>query len=497
MKKIITASQMQQVDRHTILHQQITSVDLMEKAATAFVGIFCELVPDRNTPILVCCGTGNNGGDGLAIARLLQERCYDGIHVLVAAFAENRSTDFTANLERLNRTPVPVTIVHRMDECPPVAAKVVIDALFGSGLNKPLAGDWLALVTRINEAKKRVVSVDVPSGLRSDGGILPDEMAIKADEVISFQRPKLSFFFPESGAYVRSFHVAPIGLDEGFLESLESDFYITEPQDMREIYRQRRAFTHKGTYGHALVIAGAEHTMGAAVLCAGACLYTGAGMTTSCIPQSGYGAMNARLSEVMTVGHEEALKKWERWTAVGIGPGLGDAEIMEVVLQNEPEGKKPLVLDADALNALGRQKDLLERLPGETILSPHVKEFDRLFGEHTSWWDRVHTARNEAVSRNLVIILKNQYTFIALPDGRICINTTGNPAMASGGMGDVLTGMILSLRAQGYPAGEAAMLGCYLHGRAGDLLANKGMAVVPASAIIEKIPYVLGELKNG
>ncbi len=496
MKKVITASQMQQVDRHTITHQPIASVDLMEKAAIAFVGIFCGLVPDRHTSILVCCGTGNNGGDGLAIARLLQERCYDGVRVLVAAFSETCSEDFTENLRRLNRTPVPVTVIRRADECPPIVAKVVVDALFGSGLNRCLSGDWLALVNRINEAKRRVISVDVPGGLRSDGYMPAEDAAIEADEVISFQRPKLSFFFPESAPYVRSFHVAPIGLDEVFLESQESDFFITEPEDMRMMYRQRRAFTHKGTYGHALVIAGATHTMGAAILCAGACLYAGAGMTTACIPQSGYGAMNTRLPEVMTVGHEEVPEKWERWTAVGIGPGLGDAAILEVVVQNEPEGNKPLVLDADALNALSRHRDLLERLPRETILSPHVKEFDRLFGEHASWWDRVQTARSEAVSRHLVIILKNQYTFIALPDGRLCINTTGNPAMAGGGMGDVLTGIVVALRAQGYTAGDAAILGCYLHGRAGDLLAAKGMAVVPASAIIEKLPYVLGELKG-
>ena len=461
MKKIINASQMQQVDRHTILHQPIASVDLMEKAAIAFVGIFCGLVPDRHTPILVCCGTGNNGGDGLAIARLLQERCYDGVRVLVAAFSETRSEDFTENLGRLNRTPVPVTVLRHADECPRIDAKVVVDALFGSGLNRGLSGNWLALVNRINGANSRVISVDVPSGLGSDGRILPEEAAIEADEVISFQRPKLSFFFPESACYVRSFHVAPIGLDEVFLESLESDFFITEPQDMWKIYRQRRPFTHKGSYGHALIIAGAAHTMGAAILCAGACLYTGAGMTTACIPQSGYGAMNTRLPEVMTVEHEEALQRWERWTAVGIGPGLGDAEILEVVLQHDPEGNKPLVLDADALNALSRQKGLLEQLPGDTILSPHVKEFDRLFGEHTSWWDRVQTARSEAVSRHLVIILKNQYTFIALPDGRVCINTTGNPAMAGGGMGDVLTGILVALRAQGYTAAEDGPATCW------------------------------------
>lgn len=494
MKNIVTAAQTRDADRHTIETEPILSVDLMERAANAFVTRFMQLYPDRNTSILVCCGTGNNGGDGLAVARLLQENGYDAISVWIARFSDRQSDDFTINLNRLSRTPIPVTHCYPEEAWPPINQSVVIDALLGSGLNKPLTGAWLKLIHHIHAARPRVVAVDIPTGLPADG--IPDNgEALHADEVITFQRPKRSFFFPESGALLDRFHVVDIGLDESFIEQLPSEFCLIEAADAIRLLRPRPQFSHKGSYGHALVIAGDTHTMGAALLCSGASLYSGAGLTTACIPASGLTALNSRYPEVMYCPDDRLDVIWEKIDAVAIGPGLGDRSALFRSCLRLPD--KPLVLDADALTLLAQHRELAECIPPNTILTPHMKEFDRLFGQHSSWWVRVQTARQQAQQRQWIIILKNRYTFITLPDGRILINPTGNPAMASGGMGDVLTGILAAFLAQGYPPEDASVLACYLHGAAGDQMAAMGWAVIPATQLITQLPSTLSAVATG
>lgn len=488
MKKIITAAQTRDTDHHTIETEPIASIDLMERASLAFIKIFMELVPDHNTPILVCCGTGNNGGDGLAIARLLQERCYDAIAVWVARFSDRESDDFATNLARLHNTPISITEFFPGDQLPDIRQTVIIDALLGSGLNKPLGGDWLRLVQHLQQAGKQVIAVDIPTGLQADGSIPESEHILHADDVISFQRPKLSFFFPESSRAIDQFHIVDIGLDESFIEGLPSDFHLIEANDIQRCYRRRKPFSHKGNYGHALVLAGNTHTMGAALLCCGASLYSGTGLTTACIPPEGLTALNARYPEVMYCTWEDVFGKLETFDAIAIGPGLGTAIDMTPVLK---ACKNSLVVDADGLTFLGQHPALLESLPAHTILTPHMKEFDRLFGRHTTWWDRIQTAKEQALSHQIIIVLKNRFTFIVLPDGRVLINPTGNPAMASGGMGDVLTGMAVSFLAQGYAPEDAAVLACYLHGSSGDRLATEGMAIIPASQLITSIPVTI------
>jgi len=493
MKTILTAAQTREADRYTIETTPIASIDLMENASLAFVTVFMQLYPDKNTQVLICCGTGNNGGDGLAIARLLQEHSYDGVAVWIARFSERESDEFATNVARLYNTPIPITEFFTGDELPAIRQRVVIDALLGSGLNKPLQGDWLRMVEHINQAGKPIVAVDIPTGLRADGMLPQEEPTIQAHHVISFQRPKLSFFFPESANAVERFHVVDIGLNEPFIEKLPSDFKLIESSDIQQIYRNRKPFSHKGTYGHALIIAGDTNTLGAALLACGACLYSGAGLTTACIPTTGLTALNTRLPEVMYCTEEELPTMWDRFDAIGIGPGLGQRiSLLEDCMAHT---HKPMVVDADALTFLSQKKGLVDGLPKHSILTPHMKEFDRLFGAHDSWWDRVQTAREQAMALQLIILLKNQYTFIALPDGNVLINPTGNPAMASGGMGDVLTGMLTAFLAQGYPPRDAAILACYLHGAAGDRLAtDSGMAVVPARQLIQAIPSTFGNL---
>lgn len=492
MKNILSAVQIRDADQYSIQHEPITSIDLMERASHAFVAQFIQLVPVRSAKILVVCGTGNNAGDGLAIARLLQQRCYGNITVWVMRYADRESPDFAENFARLKTTPTPTVEIFDGDAIPEIQAAVIIDALFGSGLNRPLTGSWRAIAKHINDANKHVIAVDIPSGLPSEGRINPENGVVYADDAITFQRPKTSFFFPESERAYAQYHVVDIGLDEAYIQSLTVDFRLVEAQDICKIHRRRTAFSHKGTYGHALIVAGQAATMGAALLSCGACLYSGSGLTTAYIPQSGLAALNTAFPEVMYSTWGDIRDDWNKYNAVGMGPGLGkSSELLAELLEYAP---KSMILDADGLNYLAHHQHLLAQLPENTIITPHVKEFDRLFGLHENWWDRVQTAKHVAASHRIIILLKNRYTFIVTPSRDVFINPTGNPAMASGGMGDVLTGIVTSFLAQGYSPIDAAILGCYIHGATGDLLASRGMAVIPASEIIRKLPVVIGAL---
>lgn len=495
MRNIMTVSQTREADRFTIINEPIASIDLMERASKAFVKKFISLFSDKNIRILVCCGPGNNGGDGLAIGRLLYEHGYFNLKVWVADFTGRRSEDFKLNFQRLSEFPIKMEELVKASKFEAIEANIVIDALLGSGLNKPLHGDLLAVVRHINASGKRVISVDIPSGMPADGDIAEEVESIFAKDVISFQRPKLSFFFPESAKCLENFHLVDIGLDETHISGLKTDFLEVTEDDIRSTLKKRSSFSHKGTFGHCLILAGNINTMGAALLSAEASLYTGSGLTSLCIPSSGLNALNTRLPEVMALEREQLtrIEHLEKYTSLTIGPGLGVGEEETIYIRFLLDSEAAMVIDADALNILAQEKELFQQLKPKTVITPHMKEFDRLFGNSKNWWERVAKARENAVNRQIIIVLKNRYTFIAIPDGTILINPTGNPGMGSGGMGDVLSGMIGSLLAQGYSSEEAAMLACFLHGKAGDLLTEEGMAVIPPTMLIQKIPKVIGD----
>lgn len=496
MQNLLTSSQMRETDLYTIKNQPISSVDLMENAAQAFVKAFKKRVNDPSTKIAVLCGPGNNGGDGLAIARLLIKAKYKQVQVNVILFAAKQSDDFVHNLNRLEKLKVPVTVISSPDEFK-FKGTVIIDAILGSGLNKPLTGKYAALAKLINQHQAQVIAVDIPTGLNSEGPIPANYNGIKADLVISFQRPKINFFFPESAKALNQYKVVDIGLTETFIQEQTSVWKLTEKKDIEQLLRARTNFSHKGTYGHALVVAGTSTTMGAALLTAKACVYAGAGLTTVCLPQSGLTALNTALPEAMAMPTSQflAIEAFEKFAAMGIGPGLGTSEENEELFEQLLALKKPMALDADALTMLSARKDLMDQLPPATILTPHVKEFDRLFGVHANWWERLQTAIKEAVERKLIIVLKNQYTFICLPNGEVRINPTGNPGMASGGMGDVLTGIITAFVAQGYATADAAILACYVHGKTGDRLAKKNFTI-SASQIALGLPKTIKRLAD-
>jgi hydroxyethylthiazole kinase-like uncharacterized protein yjeF len=500
MLPLLVSKQIREADAYTIAHEPISSVDLMERASKAFVGWFINHFPDKKLTIAVYCGTGNNGGDGLAIARILCEHGYCNIDIKVTRFSDKASDDFNENLKRLKKIKIPVKEIKPGAKPPTERAELIIDAMLGSGLNKPLAGDYKTLVEYLNSLQKTIVAVDVPTGFYTDGEIPKDATILKADLVITFQQPKINFLLPESGPYINCCEVVKIGLDGSFIASVDTPYFFVEEKDAQKLIKPRKRFSNKGTYGHALVIAGKDETMGAALLSASACAHAGAGLTTACIPQSGLVALNSAMPEIMAlIRNQDKVPyiEWDKFSTIGIGPGLGKEKntlkLLKAIFKNY---KKPVVIDADALNVLAQNPALLKKIPAGSILTPHMKEFDRLFGEHNSWWQRIQTAKAKAKELGIYIILKNDYTIMATPDEKLYFNSTGNAAMATGGMGDVLTGIITSLLAQKYSPQDACILGVYIHGKAGDELAlpNRMHVVLPGK-IITQLPITMAKLK--
>jgi len=500
MLPLLIASQIREADAHTIANEPIASIDLMECASKAFTGWFINHFPDQAQVIAVYCGTGNNGGDGLAIARMLHDHQYKKINVLIARFSSKSTDDFNINLKKIKETDISVVEITAGESFPEESSDVIIDALLGTGLNKPLEGDYKRLVNHINVAHKTVVAVDVPTGFFSEGALPKDAVIMRADLVITFQQPKINFLLPESAPWIKCWEAVNIGLDEKFIQSLNSPYAAVQEKDIRKMLKPRRRFSHKGTYGHALIVAGKAETMGAALLSASACVYTGAGLTTVCVPQSGLTALNTYMPEIIAiVRHELEVPpiKWANFNALAVGPGLGTDDFALALLTDILTNyAKPIVIDADALNLLAANSSKLwPSVAPNSILTPHMKEFDRLFGDHENWWQRIETGMHKAKERSVCILLKNDYTLIFTPQGKVYFNTTGNPAMATGGMGDVLTGIIASLLAQGYTPVEACIIGAYIHGKAGDELAlpNRLNAVLP-SQVAGQLPVTMAKL---
>lgn len=492
MQQLLDPAQMRAADQFTIRKQQNSEDELIDRAAAAFVKEFCIEYPDLDTVIAIYCGPGNNGADGLVIAGLLYQLGFQKLNVYSCCFAAKPNRAFQAKYKWLREFNV--DIIELDDTLTRYSGdeQVSIDALFGSGLNKPLSGAWLALLRLLNTGRSKIVAVDIPAGLPGRGIINSENEVIHADLVICFQRPSINFFFPESIVAVSRFKVVDIGLDEVFIQDQKGIFQLVEESDIRGLLKPRKRFSHKGTYGHALLIAGQENTMGAALLAASACLYAGVGLCSAAIPRSGLMALNTSLPEVMYLNVEtlENPAVLNGFSAIAAGPGLGVSQMNNDLLRLLLKAGRPLVLDADALNVLAEDAHLFSQVPAGTVLTPHMKEFDRLFGRHAHWWERIETARDWTQQNQSVIVLKNQYTFIIDQTGMVYINTTGNPGMAQGGMGDVLTGTLLAMLAQGYHPLDASLIACYVHGKSGDNLAQT-KSVIRASDLAAGIPEVL------
>lgn len=468
----------------------------MERAASACVDWIWEHFPGQSFDIF--CGTGNNGGDGLAIARLFLLMRIP-VRVLIVNVTGKASGDFTTNLERLQAIPG-ANIIELNPGTGPLSlspSAIIIDALLGTGTNRPIEGFTGEIVDFINNQSNKVIAIDMPSGLQADAysGATP---IIEANHTLTFQNFKLGLLMPCNAGYFGQVHVLDIGLAPAYLTTVESKYELTEKGLFNSFYKLRKNYAHKGNFGHALIIAGSYGKMGAAVLCAKACLRSGAGLVTAHVPDKGVNIMQITAPEAMCKADAGADivttidYPLQGYSALGIGPGLGNhadtQKLVAFVLENY---RQPMVLDADALNILSENKSWLNRIPPNSILTPHPKEFSRLFGEQSNDFERIERAIEQSVRLKIIIVLKGHRTFIATPAGKGYFNTTGNAGMATGGSGDVLTGIITSLLAQGYTPAEAAIMGVYLHGLAGDgAAALYGMEAMIAGDITEALKTI-------
>ena len=487
LRKILNADQIRKADQHTIDQEPISSIALMERAAESCVRAI-ETSNLAKKKILVVCGIGNNGGDGLAITRLLSGKGHSVTAILVK-FKKSLSPDCDANLKRLDN----VALYENGCPLPDLSAfDLIIDAIFGSGLTRPPEGFVAELILAINESGKEICSIDLPSGLNCDN-IANSIYIVKADRVISFQRPKMCFFYPENGLYIKSWEVENIGLDEGFIQKQNSDHYILD-HEISRLVKDRERYSHKGNYGHTLLIAGEYGKMGAAVLAARACIKSGTGLLTTYVPKCGYEIMQRTVPEAMclTDSNNETLSETPdttKYSSIGIGPGIGTKHETAVMLGNLlRECQKPIVLDADALNILSENKKLIELIPKNSVLTPHIKEFDRLTGKSKNSIERFEKQANFSRTHRCIVVLKDAHTCISSTDGKLYFNTSGNPGMATGGSGDVLTGIVAGLLAQQYEPLTAALIAVYYHGLAGDKSAKlNGMNALTASDLVDQL----------
>lgn len=493
--KVFTAPQIREADDFTIRHEPIDSLDLMERAALA-----CrDWIMDRysaDTPFYVYCGMGNNGGDGLALTRLLHEKGYS-VRAYLVFYREDPSPDCAQNMHRLEHAiGSGLYAVHTpADLEEPAEGSVIVDALFGTGLNRPPEGLASAVIGWINDHACPVIAIDMPSGLRADESSGAATL-VQATHTLSFQFYKLAFLVPDNEHFIGEVSVLPIGLHPDYLQAASTPYSMTGPEEIRAIYRKRDRFSHKGTFGHALLCVGALGKIGAAVLSARGCLRSGVGLLTCHIPACGYTVLQTAVPEAMC-SVDASSDHWSdmpvelsRYRAIGLGPGLGTVSATREVFSSLlREASCPLVLDADALNMLS-QEDLWDIVPKGSLLTPHPGEFARLFGQTADGFARLALLREKSRQHQVYIVLKGYHTCISTPDGTCFFNTTGNAGMATGGSGDVLTGILTGLLAQGYDPGQAAILGVYLHGLAGDLAAD---ALSQESLLASDIASYLGQ----
>ena len=489
--KIFSSPQIKNWDKYSILEQHITSEALMERAAAA---CYHWLINNHFTQqhILVFCGKGNNGGDGLALAAMLIQ---SNIHVTVYILETGKAGtgDFQINLQRLHQAGGNIHFIQSEQFFPVIENdQLVIDALFGTGLNKPIDGIALQLVEYLNNSPASIISIDMPSGLFCDKST-SGYVAIHAIHTLSFQAAKLAFLMPENNIFVGEFHILDIGLSRQYEDEEPAVHEIMDMAIIKAIIKTRNKFSHKGNFGHAALIAGSYGMMGAAILAAKGCMLAGTGKLTCYIPSCGYDIMQVSVPEAMCkVAGEKfiaGIGNIPTHDAIGIGPGIGlqngSAALLNEIFLSQ---NKHFVLDADALNVLATDKKLAAQIPAGSVITPHPREFERMFGTSSNDFDRLQLAIEMAAQLNIYIILKGHYTAIITPPGKVYFNNTGNAGMAKAGMGDILTGMVTGLMAQQYPLPEAAMLAVYLHGLAGDIAATKySQQAMQASGLINCI----------
>ena len=500
--KILTCTQQKEADAYTIANNNILSINLMEKAASLIADEISKRW-DRSHRIVVFAGAGNNGGDALAVARLLFSKSYP-VEIYLFNIKGTISEDCMTNIQRLQQCGF--TDYHEISNAfePPklTAEDVVVDGLFGSGLHKPLSGGFASVVKYINASNAQVVSIDLPSGLMGeDNSNNLRTNIIRADLTLSIQLPKLAFLFPENEDIVGEWKTLDIGISQEFIAQADTPYIITEASEMSQLIKPRKRFAFKNNFGHALLIAGSSGMAGASILAARACLRSGVGLLTIHTPVCNHDILQTAVPEAMVQNDVHELYFAEpvdldNYQAIAIGPGIGQEEETALATFDQlADCYIPAVLDADAINILSSHRNYLNRLPRRSILTPHIGELERLIGRCNDSFDRLTKAKELAAYLQCYIVLKGAYSTVITPEGKFYFNPTGNPGMATGGSGDVLTGIILALLAQGYSQENAARLGTFVHGLAGDIACRRtGEISLTASDIIAALPEAWKEL---
>ncbi|GAA4943585.1 bifunctional ADP-dependent NAD(P)H-hydrate dehydratase/NAD(P)H-hydrate epimerase [Algibacter agarivorans] len=490
--KVFSKEQIYEGDKLTAERQQISSTDLMERAGTQIFNWMHMRMQGAQVPIHVFCGIGNNGGDGLVVARHLVTHGYN-VNTYVINCSDKRSKDFLVNYDRIKNVtkkwPILLNCAQDFPEIHP--DDIIVDAVFGIGLNRPV-DDWVkGLFMHFRASKAFTLSIDMPSGLYTDKAVQDEDAVVWAGFTLSFASPKLVFFLPETAKYTMQWEILDIGLDQEFLFTTDTEVELIGKQEVLPNYIPRDKFSHKGQFGHALIVGGSYGKIGAVTLASRAALSAGAGLISSYIPKCGYNVIQGAFPEAMVITDSDEEKitsiKFDiEPTVIGFGVGVGTdtktASALETFLKTN---KVPLVIDADGINLLSKKKALLKLLPEQTVLTPHPKELERLIGKWKDDFDKLKKVKAFSKKHKLIVVVKGANT-ITVFDNKLYVNTTGNPGLATAGSGDVLTGVITGLISQGYNPLVAAIFGVYLHGKSADIaLEDFGYQSLIASHIID------------
>ena len=494
--KLFSKEQIYEGDKLTTERQKISSTDLMERAGIQIFNWIHTRMQGAQVPIHVFCGIGNNGGDGLVLSRHLINHGYNVVTYIVNC-SDKRSKDFLVNYDRIKSVtkewPKMLSCSGDFSEIVINEKDIIVDAVFGIGLNRP-PNDWvIELFEKFRNSKAFTLSIDIPSGLYTDKAVENEKAVVNAGYTLSFQSPKLVFFLPSTAKFTVQWEALDIGIDRDYLMQTDTEVELISKYEVLPLYKPRDKFSHKGDFGHGMILGGSYGKIGAVNLASRAALSVGSGLVTAYIPKCGYHSLQSSIPEVMVItdDNETTIRKIKyeiEPTVIGVGVGLGTttetAKAFETFLK---ENKMPLVIDADGINLLSKKKTLLKLVPEQSILTPHPKELERLVGKWSDDFEKLNKVKAFSKKYNLIVLIKGANSITVYLD-KFYINTTGNPGMATAGSGDVLTGIISGLLAQGYESLAATIFGVYLHGRSGDIaLEDYGYQSLIASHIIDTI----------
>jgi NAD(P)H-hydrate epimerase len=497
--KILTIPKIRELDQYTIDNEPISSQQLMERAANKCSKWITKNI-HKSKSIAVICGGGNNGGDGLAIARLLKQNGYS-VNCFLATFSNQQSED-NKTQEAITSKELQIIKLHSYEDFKLISSDIIVDALFGSGINRMLEGSWKLLIDNINKSSKYVISIDVPSGLYMDRHCPTENPIIRASVCLNLVIPKKAMFIPDCEKYFGTIHNINIGLSKEGIKKAHTKDYLIQKKDIKPLLKKRPKFSHKGTYGQALLVCGSKGMIGASILMAKSCLRSGVGTAIVHAPKCAYQILQCSTPEAMV--HCDELEthisniKMKSGQTLGLGPGIGThPETALAITKLITEAETPLLIDADALNIIAEKPESILQIPKNSILTPHPKEAKRILGDCSNSWELHDKSRQFAIDHKVYFVLKGAHTQIHCPDGTCYFNSTGNPGMATGGSGDVLSGIITSLLAQKYSSKEAAIIGVFIHGLSGDIMAEKvGEISLNASDLILGIPKAFKSLTN-